>query len=243
MISTRLVKSLSVLGLGIGVRSQGADSCVETIMARTADTCASLAEFAGISVSEFLRSNPLVTRCDNLVGGAVYCKIGTAGGTPTFSAGLPSFPSPVASSSPSDLRTSRDGTCGENSTCAGSRFGRCCSFHGFCGTSIDYCGEGCQISFGQCGDVPSEPNAISIITVRITDTVTTTFWPSTTPTPPTTPTTLTTSTKTQSSTSKPTLTLPRTPNNCMSSAHSDHSKEHCFYFILLPPLTTLRQNL
>jgi len=247
MISTRLIQSLGVLGLVIGARSQGADSCVETIMARTADTCASLAEFAGISVSEFLRSNPLVTRCDNLVGGAVYCKIGTAGGTPTFSAGLPSFPSPVASSSPSDLRTSRDGTCGENSTCAGSRFGRCCSFHGFCGTSIDYCGEGCRIGFGQCGDVPSEPNAISVITViatstvRITDTVTTTFLPSTTPTPPTTPTTLTTSTKTQSPTSKPTLMLPKTPNNCMSSAHSDYSKEP--FFFSLPPLTTLRQNL
>jgi len=216
MISTGLLKGLAALGFSVGVQSQGTESCVETVTARMGDTCASLAEFAGISVSQFLRSNPLVTNCEVLIGGAAYCKIGTASGTPTVAAGLPLFPS--SASSPSPLETSGDGACGGNVTCAGSRFGRCCSAHGFCGTSIDYCGEGCQVGLGQCGDVSSETNAVSIITVvatstvRVTDTVTTTLV--TTTVASNSASTRTTTTKTQSPTVKPSLTLPRTPNNC-----------------------------
>ncbi|KAK0619605.1 hypothetical protein B0T14DRAFT_432971 [Immersiella caudata] len=233
MISTRLIKGFAALSLGVGVQSQGASSnlCAETITARTGDTCASLSEFAGISVSQFLQSNPQVKSCGTLVGGAVYCKKGATNitATPVVPANLPPFRSPAVSASPSpspsSVRPTRDGTCGGNVTCTGSRYGPCCSLHGFCGISIDYCGEGCQVGLGQCGDVvPSETVPIlSIITVvatstvRITDTVTATLLPSTasttskTSTPPT---TLTTSTKATSPTSKPTRTLPRTPNNC-----------------------------
>ncbi|OAY43556.1 hypothetical protein MANES_08G077601v8 [Manihot esculenta] len=28
---------------------------------------------------------------------------------------------------------------------------RCCSRHGFCGTTIDYCCKGCQSKYGNCG--------------------------------------------------------------------------------------------
>ncbi|KAL3428231.1 hypothetical protein PVAG01_01740 [Phlyctema vagabunda] len=34
--------------------------------------------------------------------------------------------------------------------CTGSTFGDCCSLHGFCGKSMDYCGAGCQVLFGSC---------------------------------------------------------------------------------------------
>jgi len=50
------------------------------------------------------------------------------------------------------LEVSRDGTCGNGVTCAGSRWGECCSGHGYCGSSDDYCGVGCDIAFGTCGE-------------------------------------------------------------------------------------------
>ncbi|KAM7195911.1 hypothetical protein V8F20_007276 [Naviculisporaceae sp. PSN 640] len=46
---------------------------------------------------------------------------------------------------------STDGRCGSNGkTCAGSTFGNCCSSGGFCGTTSDHCGAGCQAGFGTC---------------------------------------------------------------------------------------------
>ncbi|KAF3391643.1 WSC domain-containing protein [Penicillium rolfsii] len=36
-------------------------------------------------------------------------------------------------------------------TCAGSAFGNCCSQFGWCGSSTDYCGSGCQSNYGNCG--------------------------------------------------------------------------------------------
>ncbi|KAI0017339.1 hypothetical protein F4780DRAFT_612143 [Xylariomycetidae sp. FL0641] len=47
-----------------------------------------------------------------------------------------------------------DGTCGASSgglTCAGGDFnGQCCSAGGFCGTTGDHCGSGCQSGYGRC---------------------------------------------------------------------------------------------
>ena len=43
---------------------------------------------------------------------------------------------------------STDGSCGDGTTCQGSEFGDCCSQYGWCGSSVDYCGEGCQPEFG-----------------------------------------------------------------------------------------------
>lgn len=47
---------------------------------------------------------------------------------------------------------SPDGTCGGDNayTCAGSQFGSCCSQWGYCGSSSDNCGTGCQSDFGIC---------------------------------------------------------------------------------------------
>ncbi|KAK7727058.1 hypothetical protein SLS57_003089 [Botryosphaeria dothidea] len=45
---------------------------------------------------------------------------------------------------------STNGVCGSRTgqTCAGSKFGKCCSMWGFCGSSMMSCGIGCQKSFG-----------------------------------------------------------------------------------------------
>ncbi|TGJ80470.1 hypothetical protein E0Z10_g8292 [Xylaria hypoxylon] len=66
---------------------------------------------------------------------------------------------PKASSPPSyggvdkGLAISRDGTCGASSsglTCLTSVYGDCCSPKGWCGSSLAYCGAGCQAQFGIC---------------------------------------------------------------------------------------------
>ena len=55
------------------------------------------------------------------------------------------------------MQVSPDGLCGAATaagtdvTCAGSRFGGCCSAAGFCGSTAAYCLEGCQAAFGKCG--------------------------------------------------------------------------------------------
>lgn len=49
---------------------------------------------------------------------------------------------------------STDGTCGtqgNNQVCLGSSFGNCCSQYGYCGTTTDHCGTGCNTLFGNCG--------------------------------------------------------------------------------------------
>ncbi|KAE8316230.1 hypothetical protein BDV41DRAFT_137804 [Aspergillus transmontanensis] len=45
---------------------------------------------------------------------------------------------------------SRDGRCGGNFTCLGSKFGACCGKNGYCGTSPKHCGFGCQPNAGHC---------------------------------------------------------------------------------------------
>ncbi|KAI0550257.1 carbohydrate esterase family 4 protein [Xylaria curta] len=56
----------------------------------------------------------------------------------------------------STLTVSIDGNCGSGVTCQGSVFGNCCSVNGYCGASIDYCGNNCNAQFGSCsvGDDP-----------------------------------------------------------------------------------------
>lgn len=43
-----------------------------------------------------------------------------------------------------------DGSCGVGKTCTGSGLGDCCSSKGWCGTGDEWCGAGCQSSFGVC---------------------------------------------------------------------------------------------
>ncbi|KAL8987516.1 MAG: hypothetical protein Q9177_003277 [Variospora cf. flavescens] len=47
---------------------------------------------------------------------------------------------------------SPDATCGgtQSYTCQASAFGNCCSVNGWCGSTVAYCGTGCQSSFGTC---------------------------------------------------------------------------------------------
>ncbi|KAH3999757.1 hypothetical protein HBH98_087730 [Parastagonospora nodorum] len=60
---------------------------------------------------------------------------------------------PSAASKPKS-KVSTDGTCGGRNgfTCSGSRFGSCCSQHGYCGKSSAYCGVGCNQKFGTCSN-------------------------------------------------------------------------------------------
>ncbi|KAK8189685.1 hypothetical protein BKA81DRAFT_275546, partial [Phyllosticta paracitricarpa] len=61
--------------------------------------------------------------------------------------------STMVSSSSSPVSTYPAGACGANAgnqTCANAPSGPCCSRYGYCGTGSDFCGAGCQSSFGQC---------------------------------------------------------------------------------------------
>ncbi|KAH8816052.1 carbohydrate-binding module family 18 protein [Xylogone sp. PMI_703] len=71
-----------------------------------------------------------------------------AGSTGTSSS---SGSSSSGSSSSSGLSTTEDGQCSGAHTCEGSVHGPCCSQWGWCGSTADYCGTGCQAGFGQCG--------------------------------------------------------------------------------------------
>ncbi|KAH6713480.1 hypothetical protein BKA61DRAFT_75395 [Leptodontidium sp. MPI-SDFR-AT-0119] len=53
---------------------------------------------------------------------------------------------------------SPEGICGGTSgyTCQDSVFGNCCSALGYCGHSAEYCGNGCQSTFGYCTDISND---------------------------------------------------------------------------------------
>lgn len=80
--------------------------------------------------------------------------------TPTATSGPSSTVSITSTSTPT-------GAVDPNGSCGGSTGfvcgpGACCSEHGFCGTSIAYCGAGCQPDFGVCGvNVPANPGGES----------------------------------------------------------------------------------
>ncbi|TIA45828.1 glycoside hydrolase family 61 protein [Aureobasidium pullulans] len=54
-------------------------------------------------------------------------------------------------SNSNSLTVSTEGNCGNGVTCKGSSFGDCCSSHGYCGCSDQYCSAGCNSAFGTCG--------------------------------------------------------------------------------------------
>ncbi|CAI6342493.1 unnamed protein product [Periconia digitata] len=56
-------------------------------------------------------------------------------------------------STPGNLTTSPDGTCGKGTdySCLGFTAGTCCSHFGWCGSSRAFCGVMCQSSYGTCG--------------------------------------------------------------------------------------------
>ncbi|KAJ9143023.1 hypothetical protein NKR23_g6795 [Pleurostoma richardsiae] len=71
------------------------------------------------------------------------------------------------------LQASINGMCGNTTTCAGSRFGSCCSEFFWCGSGAAYCGAGCQSDFGTCQGGGSPP-PVSITTTSTTTTARTT---------------------------------------------------------------------
>ena len=153
-----LALSRSVLGLVLGLCASNVvghqliapRACGRTITANKGDTCASLAIAGGITVSQFLQANPSVNSCSQLIAGTTYC-VDAPTGTSAAAAAPTGTPT----------RVSGDGTCGVNNmgvvvTCAGSKWGDCCSQHNFCGGTADYCGTGCIAAYGNCG-----PGAVS----------------------------------------------------------------------------------
>lgn len=129
--------------------------CTRLVTAKAGDTCATIADAAGITITQFLRANPGITTCANLAPGSEFCI------DPNF-ASFTTLPSNGTATAPGgggggggptdgSIIVSRDGRCGAGQTCLGSAFGSCCSSHEWCGRTPDHCGLGCQASFGICG--------------------------------------------------------------------------------------------
>ncbi|KAF2817096.1 uncharacterized protein BDZ99DRAFT_8979 [Mytilinidion resinicola] len=79
---------------------------------------------------------------------------------------------PMASAAPSvALAMSLDGTCGGESgfSCEGSKFGDCCSHHGFCGFDESHCAAPtCQSAFGSC-QTPSVSQWTAVCMAKLND--------------------------------------------------------------------------
>ncbi|KAB5523097.1 hypothetical protein GE09DRAFT_491478 [Coniochaeta sp. 2T2.1] len=90
--------------------------------------------------------------------------------TTTSSTSVSSSPTATSTSPAGPLQISQNGMCGNGTTCAGSRFGRCCSQFYYCGNEDSFCGSGCQSQFGSCGVAGgvSTVTVTSIITSSIT---------------------------------------------------------------------------
>ncbi|KAL4732367.1 hypothetical protein ACLX1H_001382 [Fusarium chlamydosporum] len=59
--------------------------------------------------------------------------------------------------------TTKDGTCGAKNglMCTGSKWGDCCSYNNFCGSTSGYCDGGCQSKYGKCNKI--EPGSKLIV--------------------------------------------------------------------------------
>ncbi|KAH7216385.1 hypothetical protein DER44DRAFT_857402 [Fusarium oxysporum] len=72
------------------------------------------------------------------------------GSQPTQTQASTQVPQPTSTTQP--LTISPNQRCGGTTgyTCMNSRFGNCCSWYGYCGSSDSYCGTGCDSNFGEC---------------------------------------------------------------------------------------------
>ncbi|KAK4183924.1 hypothetical protein QBC35DRAFT_517912 [Podospora australis] len=71
---------------------------------------------------------------------------------------IPSSTAPVIPQPSGELVITSNGRCGNNTICVGNpNYGPCCSNHFWCGSSLEYCGAGCQSQFGACLGVPGIP--------------------------------------------------------------------------------------
>ncbi|KAG9244740.1 hypothetical protein BJ878DRAFT_575468 [Calycina marina] len=66
-----------------------------------------------------------------------------------------------------------DAKCGSNSninaTCPFSQFGSCCSADGFCGSSPEDCGDGCQRAYGSCATSNPTSDSTSPVVHKVSD--------------------------------------------------------------------------
>ena len=177
--------SLTVLAAcgRLAVAAESAGPCSRSATARSGDTCASLGQSFGLSVTDFLRANPGLGGC-TLVPGSAYC-VATDGTTATgvpvalptttriAGPGSPPPPPPRPTGTLVPSPDGSDGICGGEYTCLGSVYGDCCSLNGYCGNTTDYCGEGCNSLFGTCGGgIAPECEAGSGATATITSYIT-----------------------------------------------------------------------
>lgn len=76
-------------------------------------------------------------------------------------------PSSILPTPPStSIVPTQNGWCGtthNDTSCLGWPLGQCCSQYSSCGSSIDYCGAGCQSEFGNCGSSSPSPTGPQII--------------------------------------------------------------------------------
>ncbi|KAH9904865.1 hypothetical protein F4778DRAFT_780038 [Xylariomycetidae sp. FL2044] len=70
-----------------------------------------------------------------------------------------------------DLKVDPEGACGNGFTCIGGVWGECCSQHGWCGSTTDYCDTGCQSDFGNCNS-PVQVTSTIYVTHTIDEYVT-----------------------------------------------------------------------
>ncbi|KAG8673282.1 hypothetical protein FPOAC2_06725 [Fusarium poae] len=63
---------------------------------------------------------------------------------------------------PTSPATTKDGTCGTKNglKCTGSKWGNCCSFYNFCGSTSGYCDGGCQSKYGECNKIKPDSKLI-----------------------------------------------------------------------------------
>jgi len=150
----RIVASLLALFVAsVTCEVQAEHQCQLTVAAAKGDTCFSLAATWGISVTTFLNNNPTVSSCSKLNVGSNYCIDQEA---PDSSGG-----NNQQDINPGELFVSTDGTCGGGITCKGSKWGDCCSGHGWCGGTADHCGAECNPAFGVCAGGVSAPPPVS----------------------------------------------------------------------------------
>ncbi|KAF7561932.1 hypothetical protein G7046_g2233 [Stylonectria norvegica] len=97
---------------------------------------------------------PLFGTCDNVSPPGTSSQSSTKAPSSSTKASptikpSPSSAQPTSSSPP----VTKDGRCGPSyggTTCISEPGATCCSSHGWCGSTVDYCGTGCQIGFGTC---------------------------------------------------------------------------------------------
>ncbi|KAL1852373.1 hypothetical protein VTK73DRAFT_9236 [Phialemonium thermophilum] len=108
------------------------------------------------------------------------------------------------------LVASTNGMCGNTTTCAGSRYGSCCSQFWYCGTGDAYCGAGCIPEFGTCGNAPPPPASSSSSSSSIAPPPTSSTTSTTVAPPPTstTSTPVVPTTTTTTSSAAPSASLP-----------------------------------